>query len=244
MIELLDISKSFGAKQVLRGLTLSVLSGETLVVLGRSGCGKSVLLKLILGLMRQDSGKIIIDGRDTSQISEEGMAQVRRKFGMLFQGGALFDSLTVGENVAYPLREHTNLTDAQVGRKVAEKLALVEMEGTEGLMPSDLSGGMKKRVALARALALEPEYILYDEPTTGLDPITAERINRLIRRMQSRFGVTSVVVTHEIRSAYMVADRLAMIYEGRILTSGTVEELKRTEIPFVREFISNQVGEK
>ncbi len=242
MIELLDIHKSFGEKQVLKGLTLSVIKGETLVVLGRSGCGKSVLLKLILGLMRQDSGKIIIDGRDTSQISEERMTEVRKKFGMLFQGGALFDSLTVAENVAYPLREHTKLNRAQVAEKVAEKLALVEMEGTEDLMPSNLSGGMKKRVALARALALEPEYILYDEPTTGLDPITAERINRLIRRMQTKFGVTSVVVTHEIRNAYMVADRLAMIHEGRILTSGTVEELKRTEIPFVREFISNQAG--
>jgi len=242
MIELLDIHKSFGEKQVLKGLTLSVIKGETLVVLGRSGCGKSVLLKLILGLMRQDSGKIIIDGRDTSQISEERMTEVRKKFGMLFQGGALFDSLTVAENVAYPLREHTKLNRAQVAEKVTEKLALVEMEGTEDLMPSNLSGGMKKRVALARALALEPEYILYDEPTTGLDPITAERINRLIRRMQTKFGVTSVVVTHEIRNAYMVADRLAMIHEGRILTSGTVEELKRTEIPFVREFISNQAG--
>jgi len=242
MIELLDIHKSFGEKQVLKGLTLSVIKGETLVVLGRSGCGKSVLLKLILGLMRQDSGKIIIDGRDTSQISEERMTEVRKKFGMLFQGGALFDSLTVAENVAYPLREHTKLKSTDVKRKVAEKLALVEMEGTEDLMPSNLSGGMKKRVALARALALEPEYILYDEPTTGLDPITAERINRLIRRMQTKFGVTSVVVTHEIRNAYMVADRLAMIHEGRILTSGTVEELKRTEIPFVREFISNQAG--
>jgi len=244
LIELVDIRKSFGEKQVLRGLTLSVLQGETLVVLGRSGCGKSVLLKLILGLMRQDSGKIIIDERDTSQISEEGMTEVRKKFGMLFQGGALFDSLTVGENVAYPLREHTKMERVEVERKVAKKLALVEMEGTADLMPSDLSGGMKKRVALARALALEPEYILYDEPTTGLDPITAERINRLIRRMQTKFGVTSVVVTHEIHNAYMVADRLAMIHEGRILTSGTVEEIKKVEIPFVREFISNQVGKK
>lgn len=243
MIELVDIHKSFGNKQVLKGLTLSVIRGETLVVLGRSGCGKSVLLKLILGLMRQDSGKIIIDGKDISQISEERMTKLRKKFGMLFQGGALFDSLTVAENVAYPLKEHTKMTRAEIKEKVAEKLALMEMEGTEGLMPSDLSGGMRKRVALARAIALEPEYILYDEPTTGLDPITAERINRLIRRMQTKFGVTSVVVTHEIYNAYMVADRLAMIHEGKILTSGTVEEIKKTEMPFVREFISNQAGE-
>ncbi len=243
MIELVDIHKSFGNKQVLKGLTLSVIRGETLVVLGRSGCGKSVLLKLILGLMRQDSGKIIIDGEDISQISEEEMTKLRKKFGMLFQGGALFDSLTVAENVAYPLKEHTKMTRAEIKEKVAEKLALMEMEGTEGLMPSDLSGGMRKRVALARAIALEPEYILYDEPTTGLDPITAERINRLIRRMQIKFGVTSVVVTHEIYNAYMVADRLAMIHEGKILTSGTVEEIKKTEMPFVREFISNQAGE-
>ncbi len=243
MIELVDIHKSFGNKQVLKGLTLSVIRGETLVVLGRSGCGKSVLLKLILGLMRQDSGKIIMDGEDISQISEEEMTKLRKKFGMLFQGGALFDSLTVAENVAYPLKEHTKMTRAEIKEKVAEKLALMEMEGTEGLMPSDLSGGMRKRVALARAIALEPEYILYDEPTTGLDPITAERINRLIRRMQTKFGVTSVVVTHEIYNAYMVADRLAMIHEGKILTSGTVEEIKKTEMPFVREFISNQAGE-
>jgi len=243
LIELVDIHKSFGNKQVLKGLTLSVIRGETLVVLGRSGCGKSVLLKLILGLMRQDSGKIIIDGEDISQISEEEMTKLRKKFGMLFQGGALFDSLTVAENVAYPLKEHTQMTRAEIKEKVAEKLALMEMEGTEGLMPSDLSGGMRKRVALARAIALEPEYILYDEPTTGLDPITAERINRLIRRMQIKFGVTSVVVTHEIYNAYMVADRLAMIHEGKILTSGTVEEIKKTEVPFVKEFISNQAGE-
>lgn len=243
MIELVDIHKSFGNKQVLKGLTLSVIRGETLVVLGRSGCGKSVLLKLILGLMRQDSGKIIIDGEDISQISEEEMTKLRKKFGMLFQGGALFDSLTVAENVAYPLKEHTQMTRAEIKEKVAEKLALMEMERTEGLMPSDLSGGMRKRVALARAIALEPEYILYDEPTTGLDPITAERINRLIRRMQIKFGVTSVVVTHEIYNAYMVADRLAMIHEGKILTSGTVEEIKKTEVPFVKEFISNQAGE-
>jgi len=243
MIELLDIHKSFDEKQVLKGLTLSVIKGETLVVLGRSGCGKSVLLKLILGLMKQDSGRIIIDGEDISQISEEGMRKLRKKFGMLFQGGALFDSLTVAENVAYPLEEHTKMTRTGIEEKVVEKLALVEMEGTEDLTPSELSGGMRKRVALARAIALEPEYILYDEPTTGLDPITAERINRLIKRMQARFGVTSIVVTHEIYNAYMIADRLAMIHKGRILTSGTVEEIKKTEIPFVRKFISNQVGE-
>ncbi len=237
MIELYDIHKSFGDNHVLRGLTLTINEGETMVVLGRSGCGKSVLVKIILGLLKKDEGAIIVDEEDISDYDEDKMMDVRKKFGMLFQSNALFDSLTVGENVAYPLREHTKLADSEIKIRVAEKLSFVEMKGTEALMPSELSGGMKKRVALARAMAMEPKYLLFDEPTTGLDPITAKTINQLIRRTQKELKVTSVVVTHDLSSAYFVGDKLVLIQDGVILTSGTANQIKESKNQFLQEFL-------
>lgn len=237
MIELIDIQKTFDEKQVLRGVSLELRDGETLVVLGRSGCGKSVTLKIILRLMRPDSGRVIIDGADTTRYSEDRMMPVRKRMGMLFQGSALFDSLTVRENVAYALREHTQMGEAEVEAKVAECLEFVEMNGTQHLMPAELSGGMKKRVALARAIALGPAYMFYDEPTTGLDPLTSKKINQLIRRLKEERGVSSIVVTHEIANAFQVADRFVVMKDGLILASGTAEEIKRSDIKFVQDFI-------
>jgi phospholipid/cholesterol/gamma-HCH transport system ATP-binding protein len=237
MIELIDIHKTFDGKPVLRGVSLELRDGETLVVLGRSGCGKSVTLKIILRLMRPDSGRVIIDGDDTSRHSEERMMPVRKLMGMLFQGSALFDSLSVRENVAYALREHTKMTEAEIEDKVAECLEFVEMNGTQALMPAELSGGMKKRVALARAIALGPAYMFYDEPTTGLDPLTSKKINQLIRRLQSERKASSIVVTHEIANAFQVADRFVVMKDGLILASGTGEEIRRSEIKFVQDFI-------
>jgi len=199
---------------------LDILRGETLVVLGGSGTGKSVLLRHVIGLMQPDAGEVFVDGSLVSGLSEDALAGVRKKVGMLFQGGALFDSMNVFENVAFPLREHTGMSRDEIAQRVRQKLALVELEGVESKMPSDLSGGMKKRVALARSIALEPAGILYDEPTTGLDPITAMTINKMIRSMQKRLDVTSVVVTHDIQSASAVADRIAFLYEGRIRFQG------------------------
>lgn len=237
MIELIDIKKTFEDKEVLRGVSMELRDGETLVVLGRSGCGKSVTLKIILRLMRPDSGRIIIDGADTTRYSEDRMMPVRKRMGMLFQGSALFDSLTVRENVAYALREHTDMDVAQIEAKVAECLEFVEMNGTQHLMPSELSGGMKKRVALARAIALGPAYMFYDEPTTGLDPLTSKKINQLIRRLKEERGVSSIVVTHEIANAFQVADRFVVMKDGLILASGTAEEIRRSDIKFVQDFI-------
>lgn len=237
MIELIDIKKTFEDKEVLRGVSLELRDGETLVVLGRSGCGKSVTLKIILRLMRPDSGRIVIDGVDTTRYSEDKMMPVRQRMGMLFQGSALFDSLTVKENVAYALREHTRLSEDEVEDKVAECLDFVEMNGTQPLMPAELSGGMKKRVALARAIALGPAYMFYDEPTTGLDPLTSKKINQLIRRLKEERGVSSIVVTHEIANAFQVADRFVVMKDGLILASGTAEEIRRSDIKFVQDFI-------
>jgi phospholipid/cholesterol/gamma-HCH transport system ATP-binding protein len=241
MIQLIDISKEFDGKQVLKGVSLSLNDGETLVILGRSGCGKSVTLKIILRLMAQDSGRIIIDGEDTSDFTEERMMPLRKRMGMLFQGAALFDSLTVKENVAYALREHTALGEAAISEKVAEVLSFVEMAGTEALMPSELSGGMKKRVALARAMVLDPKYMFYDEPTTGLDPLTSRKINQLIKKLQLEHKVSSIVVTHGIANAFQVADRFAVIKDGEILLSGTADEIKGSKMKFVQDFIKGGV---
>lgn len=237
MIELIDITKTFEDKEVLRGVSMELRDGETLVVLGRSGCGKSVTLKIILRLMRPDSGRVLIDGADTTRYSEDRMMPVRKRMGMLFQGSALFDSLTVSENVAYSLREHTKMDEAEIEGKVAECLDFVEMNGTQALMPAELSGGMKKRVALARAIALGPAYMFYDEPTTGLDPLTSKKINQLIRRLKEERGVSSIVVTHEIANAFQVADRFVVMKDGLILASGTAEEIRRSDIKFVQDFI-------
>ena len=231
------VEKTFGPKKVLRGVDLDVVRGETVVVLGGSGSGKSVLLRHAVGLFRPDAGQIFVEGVEISNLSEDGLLETRKKVGMLFQSGALFDSMTVGENVAFALNEHTDWEAARILARVEEVLGLVELEGVVELMPSDLSGGMRKRVALARAIALAPAAILYDEPTTGLDPITANTINGLIRSLQKRLGVTSVVVTHDIQSAFAVGDRIAFLHEGRILFHGTTAEAKAAQEPLLRNFL-------
>jgi phospholipid/cholesterol/gamma-HCH transport system ATP-binding protein len=230
--------KSFGAKEVLRGLSLDVPTGETVVVLGGSGSGKSVLLKHMDGLLRPDEGEVEVDGVALGPLDEDGLVPVRRNVAMLFQQGALFDSLTVGENIAYPLVEHRLTPPGGIVQRVHEALAMVDLEKTERLMPSELSGGMRKRAALARALVLEPRALLYDEPTTGLDPVVGAKINHLIRDLQRRLGVTSVVVTHDLASAFFVADRIAFLHEGRIRFVGTPEEARASRDPHLHEFLT------
>jgi phospholipid/cholesterol/gamma-HCH transport system ATP-binding protein len=237
-IEYREVHKSFGHKRVLEGVSLGVRRGETVVVLGGSGSGKSVLLKHTIGLMKPDAGQVLVDGEDITDYDETQLVGVRKKVGMLFQGGALFDSMTVFENVAFALREHLQLDEEELRRRVLEKLDLVEMAGSEGLMPSDLSGGMRKRVALARSIAMEPAAILYDEPTTGLDPVTASTINQMIRNLQGALSVTSVVVTHDIQSALAVADRIAFLFEGVLSFVGTVEEALRSGDERLRRFLA------
>ncbi len=238
MIEIRGLSKKLGRRQVLEGLDLDVRRGETLVVLGPSGTGKSVLLKHIIGLMKPDAGSIRIEGEEIVGLSEKELNRVRQRFGMLFQGAALFDSMTVGENVGLAMQEHRrDMAPEEVERRVRERLEWVGLEDAAGMKPASLSGGMRKRAGLARALALDPEYILYDEPTTGLDPITADVINQLILDLQKRLHVTSVVVTHELQSAYTVADRVVLLYQGRVVFDGTVEQTRHTDDPMVRQFI-------
>ncbi len=237
IVECADLWKSFGGRVVLRGLRLAVRRGETLVILGGSGSGKSVLLKHMNGLLRPDRGAVVVNGEDIAGLAEDDLAPVRRKIGMLFQMSALFDSMTVLENVAYPIREHRTVMEQAVRERVADLLEVVGLAGTEELSPAELSGGMRKRAALARALALEPEMLLYDEPTTGLDPVVAHRINVLIRDLQKRFGLTGVVVTHDLHSAFHVADRIAFLHEGRIAFTGTPDETRRSTEPLLREFL-------
>jgi phospholipid/cholesterol/gamma-HCH transport system ATP-binding protein len=230
MIRTVNLNKNFGDKEVLKNLSIDFQQGETTVVLGRSGTGKSVLLKLILRLLPIDSGEIYIDNVDRQ------MMDVRKKMGMLFQGSALFDSMSVYENVAFTLREHTDLPEFKIKDMVMEKLEFVEMSGTESLMPSELSGGMQKRIALARSMASNPEYIFFDEPTTGLDPITARTINELIIRVQKHTGSTVIVVTHDLESAAMVAQKLVLIKEGEKYFEGAPEEFQQSDIDFVKTF--------
>jgi phospholipid/cholesterol/gamma-HCH transport system ATP-binding protein len=237
-IEYRELHKAFGAKRVLEGVSLGVRRGETVVVLGGSGSGKSVLLKHTIGLMKPDSGQVRVDGEDITDYDETQLIGVRKKVGMLFQGGALFDSMTVFENVAFALREHLQLDEEELRRRVLGKLELVEMEGSEALMPSDLSGGMRKRVALARSIAMEPAAILYDEPTTGLDPVTASTINQMIRNLQRALSVTSVVVTHDIQSALTVGDRIAFLFEGVLSFVGSVEEALRSTDERLQRFLT------
>jgi phospholipid/cholesterol/gamma-HCH transport system ATP-binding protein len=237
MIRIRGLRKRLGGKQVLDGIELDVPAGCTLVILGRSGTGKSVLLKHIIGLMQPDEGTIEVDGQIITGLSERELNEVRKRFGMLFQSAALFDSLSVGENIALPLREHTHMTPAEISQRVRERLEWVGMQGIEENRTSSLSGGMRKRVGLARAIAMDPAYILYDEPTTGLDPIMADVINRLIRSLQKRIGVTSIVVTHDLHSAMQVGDELALIHEGRVVFTGTPAEARETESVLVRQFI-------
>ena len=237
MILIRGLRKRLGSKQVLDGVDLDVETGETIVIMGRSGTGKSVLLKHVIGLMTPDAGSIEVDGVNLVGLPEKKVNEIRKRFGFLFQGAALFDSMTVGENVGLALVEHLRLPRPEVRRRVTERLEWVGLKGVESMKPASLSGGMRKRVGLARAIAMDPHYILYDEPTTGLDPILADAIDGLIRSLQTRLGVTSIVVTHDIASAYKVADRMAMLDGGRIVFTGTPEETRQTRDPLVRQFI-------
>ena len=237
MIEIINLTKRFGQHAVLQGMNLTIREGETMVIIGRSGCGKSVLLKHIVGLLRPDEGQVWVEGQEISRERGGPLNQVRLKVAMLFQGAALFDSLTVGGNVAFPLEEHSTLSQAAIEARVRECLGLVGLAGIEHLKPAELSGGMRKRVGLARALALQPKVLLYDEPTTGVDPVMADVINRLIKELHDRLKVTGIVVTHDMVSAYKVGDRIAMLHEGRIAQVGSVDEIRSTTNPVVRQFI-------
>lgn len=240
IIEIKNLYKSYDGLQVLQGVDLGIKRGETITILGGSGTGKSVLLKLITGLEKPDKGAIRINAHDIVPLKEDELVPIRRKIGMLFQGAALFDSLSAGENVAYPIREHFRLPEEEIRRVVQEKLRMVGLEGVEEKMPAELSGGMKKRVGLARAIAIDPELILYDEPTTGLDPANTQRINQLIVELQRLLKVTSIVVTHDLDSAYQVTDQLALLYQGRIAMTGTKEEFKASHMKEVQEFIAKK----
>jgi phospholipid/cholesterol/gamma-HCH transport system ATP-binding protein len=237
LISFRGVHKAFGKKVIYRGLDLDVFPGEVLTIIGGSGVGKSVMLKLLLGLIRVDSGSITAFGEEVTAMSGPALTALRKRVAMLFQGGALFDSMTVAQNIKYPLHEHSWGDAAARDLRVAEVLEMVGLPGSEHLYPAELSGGMRKRVGLARAIAVQPEVILYDEPTTGLDPINIRRINGLIRGLQARLGVTSIVVTHDMDSAFTVADRFAMVREQRIGFTGTRDETEQSEIPWVRDFV-------
>lgn len=240
MIEIINICKSFGALKVLNNLNLTINTGETTVIIGNSGCGKSVLIRHIIGLMKPDSGQIFIDGKDITKLYGKALNEIRMKFGMLFQASALFDSLPVWGNVGFGMQEHGGANKDETMKRVSECLGLVGLTGAEYTKPSELSGGMRKRVGLARAICMRPEIILYDEPTTGLDPIMADSINGLIRELHDKLKVTSVAVTHDMTSAYKIADKIAMLYNGRIITLGTPEEIKNTKDPVVKQFIHGE----
>jgi len=244
LIRIEKVWKSFGKSEVLKGVHLHIARGETLVIIGESGCGKSVLLKHIIGLLKPDKGRVIFDHIEMSSTDEGDLATVRRRFGMVFQLAALFDSMTVRENVAFGLYRHTNYPEARISRTVSEKLHLVGLSGVENKMPAELSGGMRKRVGIARAIALDPEVMLYDEPTTGLDPIMADVINELIIRVQTTQNTTSVVVTHDMKSAYKIGSRIAMLHQGKIIQAGTPQEIQNTSNPIVSQFIRGEARER
>jgi len=239
VIQFHDLRKAFDDHVVLDGFTLEVRDGETMVIIGFSGSGKSVALKHVVGLLHPDAGDVIVDGRAVSALDRSGLTALRRDIGFVFQFAALFDSMTVADNVALGLRRR-GLPDEELAERVAEALALVDLTGTDALLPAELSGGMRKRVGIARAIALRPRYVLYDEPTTGLDPVTAAVMDRLIVRTREHLGVTGIVVTHDMRSAYTVGDRIAMLYEGRVRQVGTVPEIQATGDPVVRQFIEGR----
>jgi phospholipid/cholesterol/gamma-HCH transport system ATP-binding protein len=245
LISFRDVHKAFGPKRVYLGLNLDVYEGETLVILGGSGVGKSVMLKMLIGLLTADRGSIRYRGKEVVGMTEKELLLVRRQVAMIFQASALFDSISVGENVAYGLQEHyfRTMTKAEIDKRVAWALELVGLPGIEAMRPGDLSGGMKRRVGVARAIALQPEVLLYDEPTTGLDPINTTRINHLIRGMQKALKVTSVVVTHDMGSAFSIADRIAMVHRGQIVLQGTPEEFRGSTDPRVKDFITGTAPE-
>jgi phospholipid/cholesterol/gamma-HCH transport system ATP-binding protein len=237
MIEVRDLRKSFGTQLILDGVSFQIDAGESVVIIGRSGGGKSVLLKHLIGLLQPDSGSVLIDGENIGAMNERTLLRVRRKFGMVFQGAALFDSMTVAENVAFGLRRHEHLTEAEIAKRVAKALDLVDLPGTEGKNPAELSGGMRKRVGFARAIIYEPQIVLYDEPTTGLDPIVSDSIDKLMMRVRDHLQVTSVVVTHDMRSARRVGNHVMMLHERKIYANCTPESLFASPDPIVRQFI-------
>jgi phospholipid/cholesterol/gamma-HCH transport system ATP-binding protein len=237
MIEVRDLKKSFGAQKIFDGVNLRIETGESVVIIGRSGGGKSVLLKHIIGLLKPDSGAVLIDDENITPMDERELLRVRSKFGMLFQGAALFDSMTVAENIAFAFRRNRRMPEDEIRRKVAAALDVVELPGTENKKPSQLSGGMRKRVGLARAIIYQPQIVLYDEPTTGLDPVVSDSIDKLILRVRDHFKVTSVVVTHDMRSARRVGQRILMLHDKKIYAAGTPDEIFNSQDPIVRRFI-------
>jgi len=241
MIEVVDLYKNFNDFEVLRGINLKVEKGQTLALIGGSGRGKSVLLKHIIGLLKPDSGKILIDNQDVSRLRGRKLRRLKERFGIVFQGGALFDSLTVFENVAFPLREKTKLKASQVRETALEELAEVGLSGAENKYPAEISGGMKKRVAPARCLVLNPEIILFDEPTTGLDPLISKAIHNMIRACQKRHSLTAIIVTHEIPAIFPLVDRVAMLYDGKIIASGTPEEMEASKDPVIHQFVHGEL---
>ena len=233
-----NVTKQFGDRAVLNGVTLEIYRGETFVIMGGSGCGKSTFLRHLIGAIKPDSGKVYLLGKDLSVVGEDEMDKLKKRIGMCFQSAALFDSMTVGENVSLPLREHTKLDRSVIDIVVKMKLELVGLRGFEDLAPSQLSGGMKKRVGLARAIVMDPEIVFYDEPTAGLDPIVAGVIDKLILDLSKKLSITSIVVTHDMKSVFSIADRVAMLYEGKVLEAGTPDEIKNSANPMVRQFVS------
>ncbi len=245
MIEIKNIKKSFDENSVLKGINLTIEDGESHVIVGKSGCGKSVLLKLIIALIKPDAGSVIIEGENVFEVGEKRLYEIRRKFGFLFQNAALFDSMTVVENVKLPLVENEfNLSEKEIGKRVSEILELVGLPGTENLKPSELSGGMQKRVGLARALITEPKYILYDEPTTGLDPVMSDSIDGLIKNLNDKLNVTSIVVTHDMFSVKNVANRISMIHEGKIYFTGNVSEFLNSNDVVIKSFVERTLVNK
>jgi len=238
MIVIKDLSKTFGKRKVLENINLKIEKGEITVIMGGSGCGKSTLLKHLIGALKPDKGEIIIEGKDITKMDENSLDKMRKKFGMLYQSGALFNSMSVGENVALPLREHTKLDNKIIEIVVKMKLELVGLTGFNELFPSQISGGMKKRVALARAIALDPQVVFYDEPGAGLDPVTRSVIDKLIMDLSKKLNITSIVVTHEMESAFTIADKIAMVHQGKIIADGTISEIKNSQNEVVQQFIN------
>lgn len=237
MIEIANLKKSFNSHVVLKSVDLTIQDGDSIVIIGGSGCGKTVLLRSIIGLVKPDGGTIRVNGEEITRMDRKDLFRIRKKFGMLFQGAALFDSMTVEENIGLALREHTDLSAEEIRMRVQEKLNVVGLPGIEEKKPAELSGGMKKRVGLARALIMDPEFVLFDEPTTGLDPVMADAINHLIIETHREFNITSIVVTHDMSSAYQIADRIAMLHEGRIVFAGPPSEIKKSKQTVVKQFV-------
>jgi len=244
VIQIRAVNKTFGDHHVLKDISLDVRRAKTRVILGPSGSGKTVLMKHIIGLLKPDNGAIMVDGEDITTLAHKDMLRVRRKFGMVFQQAALFDSMSVGDNVAFPLKEHTNLSAHEIAQRVAEKLDIVSLTGTENKFPSELSGGMRKRVGLARALILDPECVLYDEPTTGLDPLTTDDVDRMILDAKQRLNVTAVVISHDVGSAIRVADEIAVIHNGTIVEDCPAGQIRSSADPFVQKFLNTWFGKQ